>query len=803
MSSWTQYSEGDVSGRLLWRLSMYLFCDTLVITVSEACIETVACEYGGGGQPGRLRVDSSVKCWEGNHRVAAAFALFILMWYISTTILYVAKYGISSERLDLQFSALYITLNNTIKVLMVVATVILGSKSDKVLPSGILLGLNVAGLAAVLLFQRGTGYALANTPTACTCKRGAYAATTAIALAAFVGALIDDRASPVPIAIWLGSWGLIAIVLARTVWRAKPPLSDDEIARNEFRKGMLGLEEDLVKSGLMLKGYSKARKALRWKIRNARVPRTFTRQEYEEGANQNLCGLAPFLGLPLEARDGGGRFGGRANGFEVPADVSIANVDTPVHTTASQIGDIFRRRTTEMLQSIFHGPDQTVDSAVQPEDHGLQRTSSRTNSYTIALDFDPNDSDVHSGGDDLPRYTPGEHRDPPPQHAVDSAAAGQTLQLPGYSQDEGSPASAASPPSLPPRNVVEETNRALLEPLGMPSGAAGYSYQDDMPNDADRFDGQTCLLLLERYVRFGTLSLVFLGRVHEWRGSVAQSNWAGLLLCFQALRDHIDTVHSAYSTPGHLAAGAVITDALQPDAEELTKAPFVDASTLPPVIARARSRHQKTTLLNELAAWHVHPALVTLMDRILPDTLVDRVTLPEDSRPWEVVGGSSDLRTIGVGLPSYGTVSSARPPVYGASRRGTPRTVEIDLLDDARGAITEVDTENRGYKKAVGAFISVADRLVLTVTEGDEVSPSRSLHFGKRQLNAGKGSVSVSVASVKIDGDANMEATIQSAFGEKKNTILLSRAMATLKVVDWGVEATEPCESTSMQRADF
>ena len=67
---------------------MYLFCDTLLLSVTVSCLDLVACDYPGTDGtgnvvPGRLRRDQDMECWQGTHRVIGGFALFILFWYVT------------------------------------------------------------------------------------------------------------------------------------------------------------------------------------------------------------------------------------------------------------------------------------------------------------------------------------------------------------------------------------------------------------------------------------------------------------------------------------------------------------------------------------------------------------------------------------------------------------------------------------------------------------------------------------------------------------------------------------------------
>lgn len=741
MKSWTKFSEGSVSKRLLWQLGMYFFCNTLLITVAEACIETVACTYSNEAQFGRLREDSSIECWTGEHRVAASFALFILMWYVTTTVLYVAKYGVSSDRVDIQFSALYITLNNLIKLIMVLVGVLLGSRGDKVAPALLLLGLNLLGLTVVVFFHRCVGYTMANTTKAYLYKVGAYSATTFLALAGLVGVLLDDQNSIAPIFIWFSSWGILFAVGIVVVLQRRTSLSTEAHARTEFRKRLLEFEDDVLRNGQVLSSYAKSRKALHWKIRHARVPHKLSRAEYEQGAHRLLISSSAFLGLPLEPRIGRGRFGGAVQQPPSTNDMTTDNRGGVLSIATSAMTSMFDR---------LSGSNPAHHTAV-PEDLDAERIPSvRTDSYTSAVEVYIEPPDSRDTG-------------VPPQYSASDAS----VAMEGGSNNTIS----ADATRLTASGDVDLNRIDLLEPLGLPDGASGYSVSNHVEPPIDQFDGQTALLMLEHYLRYDALSLVFLSRVREWRVAVSQANWAGLVACFEELSNHVTTSSGGipYEDPSQLELGAVITDTMQNDAEELILAPFVDPSSLPPDVAGARARRQMHILIEKFTAWHVDERIALLLEHLIPSDQIDMVTYPTHEPRNDTA------------LPGYGSVS---PPAFDDTRPGTKRTVVIDFVDDVHGSITEVDAGSGGYKKAVGGHLMFPDRLELTLFEGLPQSPSKTVSFGKGQLQGGKGPISVSIVSVEINQE-EITATFQSAFGRKSKNVPLARTLATIKCVAW------------------
>lgn len=335
-----KFDNGAISRKIVWRMAMYFFCDTLLITVSQACMEQVACDYSHSEQAGRLAYDHTTECWKGDHRYKAAFALFILMWYTTTTVLYIAKFDVASERLDLQYSSLYVAVNNILKIMMVTSAVIVGLEY-KVLALSFLTALNIIGLLFVLGFARCVGYPICNMRIGVYMKGTSFCATAWLAISALSGATNGGSNSSMPTIMWLVGWGgLILLIFVISMLKGLPDNSEESKARENFRETLLKLERRLLNQGKMLHLYTaqnqRIRRGVLWKIRNARAPKAISREDHDLGyyvtvtdvrtENQNInpllnepFGLPPevsgmpdgFMYINMTPPSGGGRFGNK------------------------------------------------------------------------------------------------------------------------------------------------------------------------------------------------------------------------------------------------------------------------------------------------------------------------------------------------------------------------------------------------------------------------------------------------------------------------------------------------------------
>lgn len=251
-----------VSEMVLWQLSAYFFTNTVFITMTSTVFDVLSCSYSDTRVVSHA--DSDLPCWVGEHRAKATFALFAMMWYASTTILYNARYRARSLRQDIQFCALYLTVNNVLKLSMVAVALLFGREKPYV-ALGTLLALNLFGLAVAGLFENAVGYPICNVPRAVPYKCGAYAATTWLSVVGLVAVANDDVSSALPIVLWLGGWGCVAGAVVVYLW-CMPSASSEEISREEVKAALLALEARLFSEGSMLTQWERRRTAWQRKV---------------------------------------------------------------------------------------------------------------------------------------------------------------------------------------------------------------------------------------------------------------------------------------------------------------------------------------------------------------------------------------------------------------------------------------------------------------------------------------------------------------------------------------------------------
>lgn len=286
-------SEGRISSSVLWKLVTVLLTDTLFITMAEACLSTVRCRSDGHGGSYFLEDYGSgeLECWQGSHRAIAGFSLFALFWYTVTSLLYNGKYALGSTRHDFQFAALYMVLNNLIKLAMVSVAIVLSARP--MVAVSILAGLNLLALLMTWRFSSLAGYPASTAKTALVWKLGAFIGTTWANAVAVVSVVVDDAESVFPLYAIAAGWGalLVGLVLYTAT---RIPRSQHEVGREGVKKTLLELEARLEAEGALLTLHPQAWKAWRWKIAHVREAKWISVEEHSEMAyvqvvNEDLC----------------------------------------------------------------------------------------------------------------------------------------------------------------------------------------------------------------------------------------------------------------------------------------------------------------------------------------------------------------------------------------------------------------------------------------------------------------------------------------------------------------------------------
>ena len=286
-------AEGRISSSVLWKLATVLLTDTLFITMAEACLSMVRCRNDGHGGSYTLEDYGSgdLECWQGPHRAIAGFSLFALFWYTVTSLLYNGKYALGSTRHDFQFAALYMVLNNLIKLAMVSVAILLSARRTAAV--GTLAGLNLLALLMTLRFSSLTGYPATTAKTALVWKLGAFIGTTWASGVAVVAVVLDDAESAFPLYAVAAGWGtlLVGLVLYTAT---RVPRSQHEEGRDDVKQTLLDLEARLEAEGALLTLHPQARKAWRWKIAHVREAKWISVEEHSEMAyvqvvNEDLC----------------------------------------------------------------------------------------------------------------------------------------------------------------------------------------------------------------------------------------------------------------------------------------------------------------------------------------------------------------------------------------------------------------------------------------------------------------------------------------------------------------------------------
>ena len=73
-----RFPEGRVSGNFSWKLAVSFLSNTLFVTIIESLFSTVSCTIDTTDTL-VLRIDDSIECWKGDHRIMGFFAIYAVM----------------------------------------------------------------------------------------------------------------------------------------------------------------------------------------------------------------------------------------------------------------------------------------------------------------------------------------------------------------------------------------------------------------------------------------------------------------------------------------------------------------------------------------------------------------------------------------------------------------------------------------------------------------------------------------------------------------------------------------------------
>eukprot|EP00041_Stephanoeca_diplocostata_P036326 m.1319349 g.1319349 ORF g.1319349 m.1319349 type:complete len:1779 (+) comp24844_c0_seq1:205-5541(+) len=727
------FESALISNLVLWQLSAYFFTNTIFISMTSTVFDVLGCNYDGERVVNNA--DTSTQCWQGQHNSMAVFSLYALMWYASTTILYNARYSTRSLRQDIQFCALYLTVNNVIKLTMVAAVILFG-KERPYFALGAMLVLNLFGLGIATFFEPVVGYPICNLPSAVLYKRAAYVATTWLSVVGIIAVSKGDSHSVLPVALWLGGWACVACVAVVLVrWNARP--SPEESAREEVKAALLALEARLYADGHTLVRWEQRRKAWQRKVGAVRSPRWISRADYdalgESGVRGLLMAAPEELSLPPPSEHG--RFGCCANytprrdndGASMPAHrddgASVPPYGAIVASAPPSAG--FVHNTAPVNPPMYAAASATLpDPGPNPTTDTLDNTTKTSPRVSATLRTPPHEAIVPLESGVYPPDVPA------PGIAVSPPSARIVAEMRSGSYDE---AVNDTNEALPP---YEETSaRVPAGPEGVPPGArcpVATTSGFDM-NDYPVFDGQSIVLELENNVRYNAMSLELLATIHAWRIAVQQASWEGMLKCVKVLENSVG-LYTQPSQPMQLPASA--TDIFSDDADEIQLPPFVDYDDESEDTAVARSAVLKESVLKLVRdKYRRSEALVDVLDRMIPSNAIESFTAESDTR------------------------------------------MLVDLRRDIRGTIHSVGA--CGIAAAQGAFLQWRDRVELVFEKYES-----GIVFRSGDLRVGKGVVGVSVRKLSAS-DSRFEAAVVTPAGTKSKSLPYLTILDTVSDIRW------------------
>ena len=152
-------------GHYTWRAFLHFFGSTLFMVIPELSMSFLSCDYSKcidtvQGCAYLIDADNKVQCWTANHKLYASISLFILMWYLLTSILICLKFDDSSNSsVDLKWTQFYSLSENILKILIVLCATMYRKNIFSLLA---IVGILILNLLILLLWKPFTSLAVAN-----------------------------------------------------------------------------------------------------------------------------------------------------------------------------------------------------------------------------------------------------------------------------------------------------------------------------------------------------------------------------------------------------------------------------------------------------------------------------------------------------------------------------------------------------------------------------------------------------------------------------------------------------------------
>ena len=272
---------GTIAKRTSWRLTLSLLANTLFVTIVENLSSSLACNYNtcskyvnvtnvsmvATGNSTNTTIscimpylveDPSVQCWTGHHLGHATFAMFAIVWYTTTSLIFGTQYGDpENKELDIGFSPIYNMIINVFKAgIIVIATVVTGSNY-------VVLGFLLVGYTLCLFYTVCFRWLFQGDPcnlqSVLVWRLCSFISCIFASIGVLVAFVLNNPNSIVPLLIFLlGTFLTFCISVIVAVKYSET--SAVERDREDFKKEIIILEERLVKNEWMHKGWKREEK---------------------------------------------------------------------------------------------------------------------------------------------------------------------------------------------------------------------------------------------------------------------------------------------------------------------------------------------------------------------------------------------------------------------------------------------------------------------------------------------------------------------------------------------------------------
>ena len=713
-----EINKGDISNVLSWKLLMSLLSTTLLVTVSGGFFHTLSCAWTVG-DASASGVALPETCWtESNHNRSyyAPLAMYALMWYLSTSVVYSVKYQDSGTfRVDLAWSSGYATLTQLVELLLVGIAVMMPGHPYIVASFQFAMPLL---LAFVTLAPKSILPPVGNSIVLMRVRATMLTAVSWLGLCVLVALQQDDPTSFVPIYMLAGGWGLGLLLVVAFIIMGIKTQSEEEVLRARVRTRLLELESLLSDSGRLGPMWKQARKNWRWVVKHAISAAEHQKQEdYDRSRDRDqdtlvtavvvpcdreICGTPPppYPGMEEGEPSTSGILSATGNAgrvIDISANLRVLEEHGLIYSPGAS--DTDKSSNGERRHSVIELVASSEDSG--DNEFGFGRMDRRQS--IIALD---NIKPTRRAS--APTYKgPG-----PPQAAPRQV---ETL-LDDAPEGEGTRSSSPPPPCYEAATRIEDMRPGIREERltsgrilpDVTFGARAWSTGDDMTA------GRALLILLD-HVPYDELSLAFLYNLSRFWRLTSDSDWYSIAAA-------VDTVLNALVTPYTLQQAPIPTsemhDVLKPS---MPLAPFPGGDFVPdptdPAELAARSAAVRADFIT-LCRCISGTEIATLMDAILPHNGLARleITYDGDGDPYKVVRDSDDSASSGGGGAYLTRISPNGATLHDQGRASTlPRMYRfsLELVESAHGRITA--TGEDGFSAAMGATLQLEERLTGTM----------------------------------------------------------------------------------------